>query len=458
MQQKPGLCSRELMDAYYTKEFTYNEYPHKSFWSPGFTEQDLKAAYRALESSPEDVSQLLFLNIPFCKKQCLFCICHTIITQDYGRVQQYLGALVEEINLFRRFCDEHSVIPDIREVHIGGGSPTLLTEQDFGRLVEHIHSITNRGDLGKVSLEIDPRGVTVERLAFYAAQGVNRLSFGIQDFDPEVQKVIGRVQPVELLEDLLVPHVRQRFDSINFDILCGLPRQTAASFRKTIDTTIAFAPERIMLMFYNHCPQIKAHHSLLNEAEIPGLDAKWAFFDEAVEVLEKNGYVRIGFDHFAKASDDLVEALQGRSLHWNSLGYRSGRCVDMIGLGSGSLSRVTSDYYAQNIYGLEDYERSVMQGEFPVARGYQLNTDDKIRREVIHSLRCYLSLDVRHVEKKYDIDFPVYFSDELDRLKPCQGDGLVEMADGLLTITALGRRFTSHICGLFDAFIPGVTK
>jgi oxygen-independent coproporphyrinogen III oxidase len=453
IRQKPRACSRELMDTYYTSEFTFNEYPHKSFWSPGFTEQDLKMAYAALDSSTEDVSQLLFLNIPFCKKQCLFCICHTVITQDYPRVQQYLRALWKEIDLFRTYCDAQAVTPDIREVHIGGGSPTLLTEQDFGRLLERIHSIARTEDLGKVSLEVDPRGVTPEKLEFYAAQGVNRLSFGVQDFDPEVQKVIGRVQPAELLEALLVPQLRQRFDGINFDILCGLPRQTAPSFRNTIDTTVAFGPERIMLMFFNFCPEIKAHQSLLKEADMPGLEAKWALFDEAVETLEKNGYIRIGFDHFAKASDDLVQALQSRTLHWNSLGYRSGRCVDMIGLGSGSLSRLTPDYYAQNIYDLEAYERSVMQGRFPVGRGCRLNADDKIRRDVIHSLRCHLSIDMQYFEKKYDIDFSFYFSSELDRLKPCQADGLADISGSLLTITESGRRFTSHICGLFDAFI-----
>jgi len=445
------------MDTYYTNEFTYNEYPHKSFWSPAFAEQDLKTAYSALGSSPEDVSQLLFLNVPFCKKQCLFCICHTIITQDYDRVQAYLRALCEEINLFHSFCTAQAVTPDIREVHIGGGSPTLLTEPDFARLMGRIHSIAAAGQLSKVALEVDPRGVTQERLAFYASQGVTRLSLGVQDFDPEVQEIIGRVQPVELLETLLAPHLRQRFDSINFDILCGLPRQTAASFRKTIDTTIAFAPERIMLMFYNHCPQIKAHHGLLNEAELPGREAKWAFFDEAVDTLERHGYVRIGFDHFAKASDDLVAALQGHTLHWNSLGYRPGRCIDMIGLGSGSLSRLTSDYYAQNIYDLEDYERSVMRGAFPVARGYRLSADDKIRREVIHSLRCYLSVNMRDIETTYGVDFALYFGNELDRLKPCQAEGLVEISNGHLTITDVGRRFTAHVCGLFDAFIPRKT-
>ena len=269
--------------------------------------------------------------------------------------------------------------------------------------------------------------------------------------------MIGRVQPVELLQELVAPQVRQGFDSINFDILCGLPRQTQASFRQTIDKTLSFAPERIMLMFFNYCPHIKPHHALLNEAEMPGRDSKWAYFDEAVETLENNGYVRIGFDHFAKPSDDLVTALQDKTLHWNSLGYRPGRCVDMIGMGSGSLSRLTADYYAQNIYDLQDYERSVQQGAFPVARGYRLGADDRIRREVIHTLRCYLSLDIQTIERKYDIDFLYYFGRELERLRPCQDDGLIEIGDSALTITDLGRRFTAHLCGQFDAFISGDT-
>ena len=202
-----ALPPHPLMERYYTNEFTYNEYPHKSFWRMDFTEGDLKAAFKALNEH-RDVSQLLFLNVPFCKRQCLFCICYTVITQDYSRIQRYLGALLAEVDLFRGFCDREGVAPDIREIHLGGGSPTLLTEADFDLLVDKVRTIADLDASPRFSMEIDPRGVTPQSLEFYASRGVNRLSFGVQDFDPDVQKAIGRIQSPERVERLLTPQVR----------------------------------------------------------------------------------------------------------------------------------------------------------------------------------------------------------------------------------------------------------
>jgi len=445
---------KALMDKYYTNEFTYNEYPHKSFWDPNFKQPDLESALLDLNHSPEDVSQLLFVNVPFCRRQCLFCICYTVITQDYARIRQYLESLITEIDLFRSFCERRQVDPDIREIHIGGGSPTLLTPEDFARLTAAIHSISNLPHLGQFALEVDPRGVTPENLAFYAEQGVNRLSFGIQDFDPHVQKAIGRIQPSELLQQLLAPRIRDRFEGVNFDILCGLPRQTRDSFRQTIDTVLSFAPDRIMLMFLNYCPEIKEHHKLMKVSEMPNLEEKWALFDQAVESLLGAGYLRVGFDHFALPSDSLARAYRARALHWNSLGYRSGRCVGMIGMGAGSLGRITENVYYQNQCDLDAYEKTVSHGFLPVDRGYVLTSEDTVRRDVIHTLRCYLSLDFKRIEDTHHIDFADYFQTELNALAPCQADGLVDISSQGLHITELGKVFTSHICGIFDAYIP----
>ena len=447
------LPPRHLMERYYGDEFTYNEYPHKSFWRTDFTEADLKAAFKALNTQ-RHLSQLLFLNVPFCTRQCLFCICYTVITQDYSRIQRYLGALLAEIDLFRQFCDREGVTPDIREIHLGGGSPTLLTEPDFDHLVDKVRTIMGTQGTPRFSLEVDPRGVTPRSLEFYASRGVNRLSFGVQDFDAAVQKAIGRIQPPELVERLLVPAVRGRFDGINFDILCGLPRQTRESFRRTIETTIRFGPDRIMLMFLNYCPGAKAHQRAIDRSELPSLNQKMEMFFETTEALQEAGYVRIGFDHFARPGDELAVGARQRTMHWNSLGYRPNPCVGMIGFGAGSLGRITEDYYVQNIYDIETYEKTVLGGRFPVYRGYRLSAEDKVRRDVIHSLRCYFDVDFGSIEARHGIRFQEFFAPELRALGPCRRDGLVEIDDARLTVTDVGKTFVSHVCGLFDAYLP----
>ena len=448
------MPSKSLMDTYYTNEFTYNEYPHKSMWSDRFTEADLQAAVNELGRSSEDVSQMLFVNVPFCKRQCLFCICYTIITQDYARIQRYLDSLLGEIRLFRNYCNTRGVNPDIREIHLGGGSPTLLTESDFARLVQAMRSISDTSQLGDFALEVDPRGMCADRLRFYADQGVNRLSFGIQDFDPDVQKAIARVQPASLLQKLLSPEVRERFRGVNFDILCGLPRQTEASFKQTIETTLSYAPDRIMLMFLNYCPSVKEHHRRIPASELPTVDKKWTLYNHAVGRLLGTGYVRIGFDHFAKPDDELAQAFRARTLHWNSLGYRAGRCVGMIGMGAGSLGRVTENVYYQNGYDIDQYTNRIAHGHWPVVRGYRLTAEDKIRRQIVHALRCHLALDFQPIEQAYGMVFKDTFAEEVQALRRCERDGLVIIKDRSFEITEIGKVFTSYICGLFDAYIP----
>ncbi|MCH7918768.1 MAG: oxygen-independent coproporphyrinogen III oxidase [Planctomycetes bacterium] len=443
-----------LMGKYYTHEYTYNEYPHKSFWSSSFDHEDLKEAYRALAKSDEDVSQMLFVNVPFCEHQCLFCICYTIITRDYPSIQRYIHSLCDEMKLYRHFCEEISFTPDVREIHIGGGTPTILQRPEFDQVIDSIYSLTSRAKLLRFSLEIDPRTVTPEDLEYYAGKGIDRISFGIQDFDPKVQRAIARIQPVELLENLLTPAIRSLFVGFNFDVLCGLPRQTLESFRKTLELTLQFTPNRIMLMFLNYCPDAQPHQRHMNEEEFPSLEMKWEMFGEAIERLLDAGYVRIGFDHFALPGDDLVEALRTKTMHWNSLGYRPAPCLDMIPFGAGSLGRITEDYYVQNIAPIDDYRKTVAQGRFPVAKGHHLNHDEKVRQHVIKTLRCYMSVEMQEVEEKYGIEFKPYFTKELQRLNPHVEDGLVHITDDAIQITPLGLTFTAQICGAFDAHIP----
>lgn len=445
------LTKKYDMTLYEYGSYMYNEYPHKSIWSNEFNSEDFRTALKGM-SAYKDTPRLLYTHIPFCQKRCFFCICHTMITTDYEGIKDYLRLLFREIDLLRKFFDENSIIPNFKEVHIGGGSPTILREREFKQLIEKIQTIVDMKKVLKFSIEIDPREIDKERLKYYHALGINRLSFGVQDFDLDVQQAINRIQPPELIENLLTHEIRKYFDSINFDILCGLPRQTKDSFRRTIDTVIKLSPDRIMLMFLTYSPDIKRHQKLMDKSEIPNVCERIAFFHDALEALLNNGYVRIGVDHFAKPTDDLARATREIDMHWNSLGYGRGEGLDIIGLGLSSSSKITAEYYFQNVYSMPDYKSAITNGKFPVYRGYKLGSDDIIRRDIIHRLRSYFFLDRRWIEKKYNINFKKYFEKEEAILGHFAKDGVLEPSGDTIRITEMGKDFISLVCRIFDGF------
>lgn len=448
VKQIKDLDKQTLLSRYYRHEHTFNEYPHIGTWSENFGADDLVRAIKKLE--PQAIPHLLYVHIPFCRRQCLFCLCYTHITQAYAPIRDYLENLFGEISLYRDFLERHGIDPKIQELHIGGGSPTLLRREDFDRLMTHIDTLAPLDGMQEVALEIDPRTTTKQRLLEYIAQGVTRLSFGVQDLDPKVQRAIGRIQPPETLTQLLTQDVRQSLTGINFDLLCGLPQQTAASFRRTIDRTLRFQPERIMLMFLNYNPQRFPHQQGMDATSIPGLSEKLDLYAEAAESLLKAGYLRIGVDHFALPGDELVLAQQEQTLRWNSLGYRTGRCLGMIGLGAGILGNIGDRVYYRNTDDLMTYRQRIAAGDFPVCQGHELKRDEEMRRTVIHELRSYLSLDTQAISDRFEIDFGIKFKQELNHLAECQRDGLVTWEDRILYITEAGLPFQAHILGLFD--------
>lgn len=430
----------------------YIEYPHKSVWSDKINENDMRIALKNLFSGNKNAPLLLYVHIPFCPKQCFYCTCHTYITNNYEKIKEYLNSLYCEINLLREVFDKYSIKPNFKEIHLGGGSPTILHEKEFDALIEKIKSIADIKKLTEFAIEIDPRVTTIEMLKYYHEKGINRISFGVQDFDPDVQKAINRVQPVDLLENLLTPQIRKYFHGINFDIMWGLPKQTSESFRKTIDTAIKLSPDRISLLLLHYAPEVKKHQKKMNQSEFPSIEERTMFFHEAVETLQKNGYIRIGLDHFAKQTDTLATALRNKTLHWNSLGYTAGKYNDVIGTGSGSSSTITGEFYFQNLYSLTDYESAVRSGKFPVYRGYKLNNDDIIRRDIIHNLRIYFSVDFSNIEKKYNIVFNRYFEKELLMMDDLINDGILKLTEKNIAITELGKYFTMQVCHIFDNY------
>lgn len=428
----------------------YVEYPHKSVWSDKISDSDFKIALNNLFSENKNAPLLLYLHIPFCPRQCYYCTCHTFITNNHEKIQNYLNTLCLEIDLLRNLFEKYSVKPNFREIHLGGGSPTILLKKEFDALIEKIQSITDIKKLTEFAIEIDPRVTTIEMLRYYHGKGINRISFGVQDFDPDVQKAVNRIQPAYLTEKLLTPEIRKYFHGINFDIMWGLPKQTRKTFRKTIETAIKLSPDRISLLLLHYAPEVKKHQKKMKISEFPSTEEKTAIFHETIETLQKAGYVRIGLEHFAKPSDDLAKALKNSTLRWNNMGYTSGRYYDIIGLGPWSASTITPEYYFQNVYSLKEYESTVKKLKFPVYRGYKLNKDDIIRRNIIHNLRIYFSVDFGNIENKYNIIFTEYFEKELSMMNDLINDGILNLTEKTIEVTELGKYFTMQVCRIFD--------
>ena len=304
----------------------YTEYPHKKFWSTDFTDDRFRSALETLSGSTRRPI-LLYVHIPYCEQLCWFCTCHISITRNYDKATNYLSFLYREIDLFREFFEEHAITPDIREIHLGGGSPTFLRKSDVTDMVDKLGSIVDIENLREFSIEIDPRRIDKEMLKFYHEVGIDRISFGIQDFDPAVQEAINRVQPAHLAADLLTPDVRQYFHSVNFDVICGLPKQTPETMRKTMETVVEMSPDRVCFNYLHYSPGFAPHQKLMKrDGELPNSYERKVLFLTALETLEKGGYVRTGYDHFAKPSDAVAKSMEQGKMQWNSLGYTPGEC------------------------------------------------------------------------------------------------------------------------------------
>lgn len=455
MQMTDTLADRivETAHKYSRPAYMYVEYPHKSFWSPKFNDVDLKRALKQ-QGGPF----MLYVHFPFCERQCFYCTCHTEITQDYERTRAYLKRLSHEIDLYRRFFDRHGMNPKFVEVHLGGGSPTLLQEPEFDALVAKLGSLVDWTHLREFAIEVDPRHTSPDKLRYYKQKGINRISLGIQDFDLGVQQAINRIQPWELIEPLMQPDMRDLFShGINFDILCGLPNQTPASVQETFRRIVDLAPARICLNHLHFSPEFARHQMIMIDGKngrptrLPNDVERKILFQEAMAILLENGYERTGYDHFAKPEDQVAQALKAKTMRWNALGVTAGAYENVLGLGPHS-STTLADCYAQNCYGTQAYEEHLTHGRLPIFRGKLLSRDDIIRREVIQRIRNFAGLNYTDIEQAYGIDFDGYFSLELASLASFVQDGLIEILDDGIRVTDLGREFVLYVCRQFDAY------
>ncbi len=444
----------DLIDKYNVPSPYYTSYPTHGEWSETFSREEYEQGLKQLGDGNSNDGFTLYLHFPFCARQCFYCICNSIISRNPETHREFSTYLLKELDLLEDLFTKHSVRPIIREIHLGGGSPNLMETQILERIIARIRRLTSPDHIAEFALEVDLRTVTRDLLQFYRELGIDRISLGIQDFDPNVQKAINRKQPPEMFEDLFTPDLRQGFKSINFDLLYGLPLQTRATFEKTLDTVVRLSPDRITLLKYAHVPDHRAHQRLIKETDLPGLHERAMIFVDSVHRLVEAGYEFIGIDHFAKPADELAVARRQNKMWRDVNGFHPGRTRNLLGVGPTSTAGF-ANVYAQNVYALEDYYRNISENKLPLLKGYTLGPDQVIRREIMFEILCYNTLRFSHVEKTFNLTFEAYFKPELESLKPLIDDGMVERNSEGLKITPRGRFFIQHVCKVFDRFLRG---
>jgi oxygen-independent coproporphyrinogen-3 oxidase len=393
----------------------------------------------------------LYVHIPFCDTVCYYCGCSKIVTRDRSKAATYLSYLKLEIEMQGQLL---SGMNQVDQLHFGGGTPTYLSDRQMADLMAHLrkHFDFAPDEEGEYSIEIDPRTVSRDRMHTLRAQGFNRVSLGVQDFDPDVQKAVNRIQSEAETLAILRSAREAGFRSIGIDLIYGLPKHSMDSMRQTLAKVTAANPDRIALYNYAHMPHLFKPQRRIAEADLPTPDVKLAMLALCISQLTAAGYVYIGMDHFAKPEDDLAVAQRQGRLHRNFQGYSTHAEADLVAVGVTAISSV-GNTYSQNEKTLEAYYEQLDQGRLPVARGIKLSTDDLLRRIIIQMLMCHFELSIDSIEQAYPIRFRNYFAAELAQLQVLADDGLVTIDDAWLTVTLKGRLLIRNICMVFDRYL-----
>ncbi len=438
--------SPEMLQKYDVSGPRYTSYPTADRFVEAFAENEYKQALEQRRVGGMALPLSIYVHIPFCESLCFYCACNKIVTKHHERSAEYLRYLSREIDLHVEHVGAGQAIS---QLHLGGGSPTFFTDEELSELMAMLRNSFVLTPGGEYSIEVDPRTVNEERLKHLASLGFNRLSFGVQDFDPEVQKAVHRIQPAEQVFSLVEAARQLDFESINVDLIYGLPMQTPVSFARTLEQIVELKPDRIALYAYAHLPERFKPQRRINAYELPAASAKVSMLSDAIAVFLAAGYVYVGMDHFALPNDALAVAKRQGRLHRNFQGYSTQPDCDLISLGVSAIGRVGATY-SQNAKTLEEYYDFLNQGRFPVVRGLALSRDDLVRRAVIMALMCQGRLQYESIELAYMIDFKSYFATELDAIKELEAAGMVELEDGAIQVTDTGWFFVRAVAMLFD--------
>ena len=424
----------------------YTSYPTAPVWNDSFGPDDLERVHEEAERARSPVS--LYMHIPFCESLCLFCACSVIIQKDKRVAPPYLSVLKQEMERVSRSVSKNR---EVVQFHWGGGTPTYLTPEQIEDLFGAVRARFTFAADAEIGIEVDPRVTSREHLETLRRLGFNRLSMGIQDFHGEVQKAIHRIQPFELTRDLLFAARELGFDSINVDLIYGLPYQTPERFDHTVDQILQLAPDRVALFSYAHVPWLKKQQGSF-AAHLPEGMQKFEIFRTGLLKFLEAGYLYIGMDHFAKPEDELAISQQKRTLHRNFQGYTTKAGADLYGMGVTAISGI-QNAYAQNHRELAAWEKSVGERGIATMRGYRLSEDDRLRRAVISRLLCHTVVIKEEIAREFGVDFDRYFADELARLEASREDGLVLLGPGEIRTTWLGRIFIRNLAMVFDPYL-----
>jgi oxygen-independent coproporphyrinogen-3 oxidase len=391
----------------------------------------------------------LYVHLPFCRDICFYCGCNKIVTRDGAKAARYLDYLGREIDLQAALFRED---PRVAQMHWGGGTPTYHDLDTLRALFKRLTEQFDFSPRGEYSIEVDPRTVDAPAMESLREMGFNRVSFGVQDFDPAVQAAVHRLQNRERTLAVMEAARRAGFDSVNADLIYGLPKQSATSFEATMAQVISARPGRIALYNYAHLPQLFKSQRRIHEGDLPSPEGKLQLLELAIRLLTAAGYVYIGMDHFALPDDALAVAQRQGRLHRNFQGYSVLADADLIGLGVSAIGAI-GPTYSQNHRALEGYYDALDRGELPVMRGIELTADDLVRRAVIQALMCQFTLSKESIEVAYLVDFDRYFATELDELREFERMGLISLEDGWLTVSPKGRLLIRSLCMVFDRYL-----
>ena len=424
----------------------YTSYPTAPVWTDAYGPADFEEAMQSAQTKKSPVS--LYMHLPFCESLCLFCACNVIIRKDKSGTPPYLSILKKEID---HVASRVSRDRQVAQFHWGGGTPTYLSPEQIEDLFSYTRERFNFAPDAEIGIEVDPRVTSREHLEVVRKLGFNRLSMGIQDFKEDVQKAIHRIQPYEVTRDLIANARQLGFDSINVDLIYGLPYQTAESFAHTVGQIVGLSPDRIAMFSYAHVPWLKKQQGSFVKFLPEGMKKFDIFRSGLLKFLEA-GYLYIGMDHFAKENDELAVSQRNRTLHRNFQGYTTKAGADLYGMGITAISGI-QDTYAQNYRDIPSWEKAVNDHGVATMRGYRLSQDDLIRREVISRLLCHTVIVKDEISKQFGINFDEYFAPELERFKKPQEDGLVFINDKEIRTAWLGRIFIRNLAMVFDPYL-----
>ncbi|MDD5176831.1 MAG: oxygen-independent coproporphyrinogen III oxidase [Sterolibacterium sp.] len=427
----------------------YTSYPTADRFVEAFDAEDYRMwlGRRTIGGISRPLS--LYFHIPFCNTICYYCACNKIITKDHGRSAKYLKYLGKELAMQAEALEgSHEVV----QLHWGGGTPTFLSQEEMRRLMdmtrEHFHLIPN----GEYSIEVDPRKVDAGTVALLGELGFNRMSIGVQDFDPAVQQAVNRIQSLEETKLVIEAARTNDFKSVSVDLIYGLPKQNVISFNRTLEEVIRLSPDRLSIYNYAHLPGLAKPQRRINESDLPTSDAKLQILQLAIRRLTNAGYVFIGMDHFAKPDDELAVAQRQGRLHRNFQGYSTHAEADLMAFGVSSISKV-GPTYCQNVKTIDEYYDYLDRGILPVVRGIELNADDLLRRSIIQALMCHFVLSIESIEIAHLIDFKSYFATELSALREMEQAGLLKIDKQWISVEPRGRMLVRNIAMVFDRYL-----